>query len=171
MTTAGSGVYRDAIEALSTSFGQSVTLEQTEGRTAIVVEAGRVHDALLCLRSDGKFLFDMLTDLFAVDCYGHSPRFELVYVLNSLSLKQRLVVKTRVPENGRVMSVCDIWRSADWLERETYDMFGIVFDNHPDLRRILMNEDFDGYPLRKDFPTEGYGFDQPFVVTLEEEEA
>ena len=110
----------------------------------------------------------MMTDLFAVDRHGSDPRFEVVYLLNSLDLKERLVVKVRVADNEPVPTVSDLWRAADWLEREAYDMFGVRFENHPDLRRILSVEDFDGYPLRKDFPTEGYGFDEPFVVRLEE---
>ncbi len=103
-----------------------------------------------------------------MDRYGREPRFEVVYLMSSTALGERLAVKVRVRENETVPTVSDLWRAAEWLEREAYDMFGIVFENHPDLRRILMVEDFDGYPLRKDFPTEGYGFEEPFRVNLDE---
>jgi NADH-quinone oxidoreductase subunit C len=111
----------------------------------------------------------MLTDLFIVDYFPRNPRFEAVYLLTSLDTKERVVLKVRLNDGERLSTASDIFSSADWLEREAFDMFGIRFDNHPDMRRILMVEDFEGHPLRKDFPTEGYGFDKRFKVELEEE--
>jgi NADH-quinone oxidoreductase subunit C len=105
----------------------------------------------------------MLTDLCGVDFFPAQPRFEVVYLLYSMKAQQRLRLKIRVGESESVSSVESIWKAADWLEREVYDLFGITFDNHPDLRRILLWDGYEGYPLRKDFPVEGPDFDKPFV--------
>ncbi len=120
---------------------------------------------LSTLRSDADARLDFLVDLTAVDLLGMAklpethPRFEVVYHLRSMTSGERLRVKARLadPEDGSnpaLASVYDLWRSADWMERETYDMYGIKFTGHPDLRRILMYEEFIGYPLRKDYPKE-----------------
>jgi len=107
------------------------------------------------LRDDPACAFDFLSDLTAVDYIGATPRFELVYHLCSLSKHQRLRLKARVPEEQpRIASLVSVWRGADWLERETYDMYGIQFEGHPDLRRIYLYEEFQGHPLRKDYPKE-----------------
>jgi NADH-quinone oxidoreductase subunit C len=159
------------IESLTGRFGAALTCEQAGGSLSVIAVKDVLRDVLLFLKTDESLGYTMMTDLFAVDRYGSDPRFEVVYLLNSLHLKERLVVKVRVADGEPVPTVSDLWRAADWLEREAYDMFGVRFENHPDLRRILCVEDFDGYPLRKDFPTEGYGFEEPFVVKLEEEDA
>ena len=156
------------IAKLRAAFGGALTVEQAGSQAVVVVGKERLREVLLFLRDDGGLLYSMMTDLFAVDRFGASPRFEVAYLLNSLLVKERVLVKVRIGEGESVPTVSDLWRAAEWLEREAYDMFGIRFENHPDLRRILMVEDFDGYPLRKDFPTEGYGFDKPFRVSLEE---
>ncbi len=158
------------IDRLTGKFGASVACEQTGDTCAVIAGKDALRDVLIFLKTDEALGFTMMTDLFAVDRYGSDPRFEVVYLLNSLQLKERLVVKVRVADGEPVPTVSDLWRAADWLEREAYDMFGISFENHPDLRRILSVEDFDGYPLRKDFPTEGYGFEEPYVVKLEQED-
>ena len=163
MSAAGTTIAR--IEA---AFGGPITVERAGSQTAVVVSKERLRELLLFLKEDGSLLYSTMTDLFAVDRFGGVPRFEIVYLLNSISLKERVLVKVRLEDGESVPTVSDLWRAAEWLEREAYDMFGIRFENHPDLRRILMVEDFDGYPLRKDFPTEGYGFDKPFEVSLEE---
>ena len=155
-------------ERLAGRFGASLSCGQAGGRTSVVAGKEVLRDLLLFLKTDELLGYTMLTDLFAVDRHGSDPRFEVVYLLNSLQLKERLVVKVRLAEGEPVPTVSDIWRAAEWLEREAYDMFGLRFENHPDLRRILTVEDFDGYPLRKDFPTEGFGFDAPFSVKMEE---
>jgi NADH-quinone oxidoreductase subunit C len=110
----------------------------------------------------------MLIDLCGVDYFGENPRFEVVYLIRSMRDGDRVRIKVRV-EGEELETVSDLWSAANWLERETYDMFGIKFKNHPDLRRILLPEDFNGHPLRKDFPVEGFDFDRPFEVKLEEE--
>ena len=86
---------------------------------------------------------------------GREPRFEVVYHLFSISRHHRIRLKAMVGENETIPSVISVWGTADWLEREAYDMYGIVFDGHPNLTRILMPDDWDGYPLRKDYPLKG----------------
>ena len=99
------------------------------------------------------FEFKMLLDLTCVDYAGRMPRFEMVYHLLALADRQRLRVKLSVAEDDpRVESLTPIWKNANWLEREVYDMFGIQFQGHPDLRRLFMYDGFEGYPLRKDYP-------------------
>jgi NADH-quinone oxidoreductase subunit C len=156
------------IERLTGKFGASLACEQAGGQAAVIARKDVLRELLLFLKTDELLGYTMLTDLFAIDRYGSEPRFEVIYFLNSLQLKERLVVKVRLADGELVPTVSDIWRAAEWLEREAYDMFGLRFENHPDLRRILTVEDFDGYPLRKDFPTEGFGFEIPFRVKLEE---
>ncbi len=97
--------------------------------------------------------YAMLLDLTCVDYLGEEPRFEMVYHLFSLSTRRRLRVKARVSEKEpRIASLTPLWRNANWLEREVYDLFGIEFIGHPDLRRIFMYDGFEGHPLRKDYP-------------------
>ena len=97
-----------------------------------------------------------LVDVVGVDYFDRSPRFEVVYHLYSTVTKLRLRLKVRVHEGEEVPSVTDIWRGADYPEREAYDMFGIVFAGHPDLKRIYLADDWEGFPLRKDYPLRGY---------------
>jgi len=118
----------------------------------------RREDALAifsALRDAPEFSFELLSDLTVVDFFGKEPRFEVVYHLKSLSLGHRLRVKVRVTEDDPVVpTVSSIWKGGNWLEREAWDMFGVRFSDHPDLRRILMYEEFRGYPLRKDYPVD-----------------
>jgi NADH-quinone oxidoreductase subunit C len=142
------------IEELKTRFSNELlSAEQAHGEETIVVSRDRAPEILRALREDPKFGFEMLSDLTAVDWPERTPRFQVVYNLFSLRLKHRLRVKVEVPEQDPwVHSAYEIWKSADWLERECYDMFGIDFKGHPDLRRILLYDSFQGYPLRKDYP-------------------
>lgn len=97
--------------------------------------------------------YALLLDLTCVDYLGEEPRFEMVYHLLSLNTNRRLRVKARVSEkDSRIASLTPLWKNANWLEREVYDLFGIVFIGHPDLRRIFMYDGFEGHPLRKDYP-------------------
>jgi NADH-quinone oxidoreductase subunit C len=108
---------------------------------------------VLCEEPDLGFTF--LAELTAVDFWPRDPRFELVYILVSIAHRSRLRVKVRLPaDEVRVGTVTGIWPAANWLEREVWDLFGIVFDGHPDPRRLLMPEDWEGYPLRKDYPVQ-----------------
>src|SRR5579883_719061 len=108
------------------------------------------------LKYDQQFV--RLSTVTGVDRYPAEPRFEVVYHLHSLERNQRLRVKCRLPGDQPVIdSVTSVWRSANWFERETFDLFGIHFRNHPDLRRIMLPEDWEGHPLRKDYPVTGSG--------------
>ncbi|HMD83132.1 MAG TPA: NADH-quinone oxidoreductase subunit C [Terriglobia bacterium] len=109
------------------------------------------------LRDDPGLKFSFLADVTALDLYPQEPRFELVYHLLSIETSQRLRLKVRVGgENPRFITAIPVWPAANAFEREVFDLFGIVFDGHPFLRRILMPEEWEGHPLRKDYPTEGY---------------
>jgi len=105
--------------------------------------------------------FDYLTDITAVDYPEREKRFEMVYHLFSLKNHYRIRVKTEIKEGEKVSSMTKVWGSANWLEREVYDMFGIEFEGHPDLRRILLSDEWEGHPLRKDYPLIGDG-KQPY---------
>jgi NADH-quinone oxidoreductase subunit C len=103
--------------------------------------------------------FDRISSITAVDWHPADPRFEVIYHLHSTKRNERIRLKVRVAEkNAEVESVTSVWRGANWYEREVFDMFGIGFRNHPDLRRILMPIDWEGYPLRKDYPVHGHKY-------------
>jgi NADH-quinone oxidoreductase subunit C len=128
-------------------------LDETRGQAVTVVTPAAATTALRTLRDDVELRLDFLADLTAVDYHGRTPRFEVVYQLGSIELHHRLRVK--VPVDGPepvVPTATGLWKSALWAERETFDMFGVRFDGHPDLRRILMYPEFEGHPLRKDYP-------------------
>jgi NADH-quinone oxidoreductase subunit C len=130
-----------------------VSPEATRGQVVLLVERAHAVSALRVLRDHPDLAFDVLSDLTAVDYLGRSPRFEVVYQLYSIAGNHRLRVKVGVPEDDpTIPSAVPLWKSALWAERETWDMFGIHFTGHPDLRRILMYEAFVGHPLRKDYP-------------------
>ena len=157
-----------AVDRILAAF-TDVEVERGNGETRLRIHRARALELFSFLRNDPACSFEMLTDQFGIDHYPDIPRFELVYLLNSLFRRERLTVKVRVADGEVFPTMSDIWLAADWFEREIYDMFGIRFSGHPDLRRILLEDDFEGHPLRKDFPTEGYDFDKPFTVVLEEE--
>jgi NADH-quinone oxidoreductase subunit C len=158
-------------ERLSEGFGPKILdTGINHGEPVVTVDKGAIRQILAFLRDDGELSYRMLVELFGVDWQGEEPRFEIIYILRSLSHNGRVTVRARCGEDG-IDTVSDLWQAANWLEREAYDMFGIRFINHPDLRRIYTDDNFEGYPLRKDFPLEGKDFDKPFVVQLEEEKA
>jgi NADH-quinone oxidoreductase subunit C len=152
------GAFGDRIIARTVAFGESV----------VTVDKTVAHDVLAFLKNDKNLAFDMLVELFGVDYPQREPRFEIVYILRSMKTNDRVTIQTAVADDG-LTTVSDIWEAANWLEREAYDMFGISFTGHPDLRRIYTDDDFEGYPLRKEFPLEGHDFDKPFQVILKEE--
>ena len=120
----------------------------------VYVPADRLVATGTALREAPVLRFDVLVEVTAADYLPRDPRFEVVYHLLSIPNRQRVRLKVRVPDGGVVPTVQGIWRSAGWLERELYDMFGIVAEGHPDLRRLLMPEDWDGHPARKDYPVQ-----------------
>jgi NADH-quinone oxidoreductase subunit C len=121
----------------------------------VYVAAGHLETVARALRDRPELAFTVLADLTAVDWWPRDPRYEVVYHLLSPGLRQRLRLKTRVGgEAPHVASLVGVWAGAGWLEREVWDLFGIVFDGHADLRRLLMPEDWEGHPLRKDHPVQ-----------------
>jgi len=125
------------------------------GDATAIVPREKLIEVCRFLRDDAELRFDMLLDVTAVDYLGRRPRFEVVYHLYSLPLNHRLRIKVALEESDpRVPSLVPVWVGADWLERETWDLYGIVFEGHPDLRRIYLYEEFQGHPLRKDYPKE-----------------
>jgi NADH-quinone oxidoreductase subunit C len=125
------------------------------GDATAVVERGRILDVLRLLRDDRELDFAMLSDVCAVDYLPRVPRFEVVYHLYSPARNHRVRIKAHVPEaDARIASAVALYDSADWMEREVWDLYGIRFEGHPDLRRILLYDEFEGHPLRKDYPKE-----------------
>lgn len=155
------------LENLKTKFPKAVLSVQTDRERAeasVCVAAVHLLELARFLHDDSEALFDHLTDICSVDYPEDTQRFEVVYHLHSLPHRRRIRLKARVSEeNPTIASVTGIWKGAEFLEREVYDMMGITFSGHPDLRRILMPEDYsEGYPLRKDFPAEGRGWRSQF---------
>ena len=140
--------------------------KEFRGETTLSLHATRLHEvALYCRDTLG---YDMLLDICSVDHYGVHPRFEVVYELYSIAQKKHLRLKCATSEEeAEVETVCDIWPTANWHEREVWDLMGIKFRNHPDLRRILMWEGYPYHPLRKEFPLEGIPTDVPDVAFTE----
>ena len=123
----------------------------------IYVDKNNLENFLTFLRDDAELSFKTLVDLFGADLLQiRSPRFEVIYNLLSYKLNNRITVKVAIDDGVEVPTVSKIFSSAGWFEREAFDMYGIIFTNHPDLRRILTDYDFEGHPLRKDFPLTGY---------------
>ncbi len=121
----------------------------------IYVQRDDVSSLAQALRDKTELSFDLLAELTATDFWPREPRFEVVYVLVSIPNRHRLRMKVRLnAEDPHVATVCRVWPAANWLEREVWDLFGIAFDGHPDPRRLLMPEDWDGFPLRKDYPVQ-----------------
>jgi NADH-quinone oxidoreductase subunit C len=139
---------------------------------AVYVSRDAVVPLARALRDTPALAFSFLAEITAVDFWPAEPRFELVYILVSLSNRLRLRLKVRLnADDAHVATVSDVWPAANWLEREVWDLFGIAFDGHPDPRRLLMPEDWDGFPLRKDYPVQIRKTPvstQPLQVTEEE---
>jgi NADH-quinone oxidoreductase subunit C len=140
--------------------------------TTIYVSRDHVSAAARALRDSADLKFSFLADVTAADHWPHEPRFEVVYVLVSLVHRMRLRMKVRLAgADAHVATVTGVWPAANWLEREVWDLFGIAFDGHPDPRRLLMPEDWEGFPLRKDSPVQirrPPNIAEPLQVTPEE---
>jgi len=126
------------------------------GDLTLHADASRIVQLLTALRDDAETPFQQLLDLTAIDYPERASRFDVVYILLSMTANRRVRVKVQAAENEAVATVTGVYPCADWYEREAFDMFGIPFDGHPDLRRILTDYGFQGHPLRKDFPMTGY---------------
>ncbi len=158
--------------------GQGLKVSEYRGDTTVVVPAEKLHEVMTFLRDDGESKYDFLSDVFGVDYLNYpkaEARFGVIYNLVSYKFNRRLFVKvllnptldtTGIEEDPALHldSVCDLWPGAEWNERETFDMFGIRFDGHPDLRRILTWEDYPAHPLRKDYPLVGRGEREQYAV-------
>lgn len=126
------------------------------GELTVEARADRIAQVLTFLRDDPLAKFLVLIDLTAVDYPGRSKRFDVVYHLLSMHNNTRIRVKAQVSEDEAIPTVTGVYPCADWFERETFDMYGVIFSGHPDLRRILTDYGFEGFPLRKDFPLTGH---------------
>jgi NADH-quinone oxidoreductase subunit C len=144
-------------EAVNRLLGaDAVTSVIEHGQLIVTVPVEKIVSALTALRDAPNLMFEQLIDVCGVDYPDRPQRFEVVYALLSVSLNLRLRVKVLTDEDTPVPSVVGVYPSANWFERETWDMYGIFFAEHPDLRRILTDYGFDGHPMRKDFPLTGY---------------
>jgi NADH-quinone oxidoreductase subunit C len=141
------------LKKLKQNFPNSV-LEVIGYREQLSILIKKEDLLLICkfLKDEPELKYAFLSDVCGVDYPQREKRFEIIYNLYSLPFRWRIRLKIRVSEGGSVNSVTAIWKTANWLEREVYDMFGVKFDNHPDLQRILMPDDWVGHPLRKDYP-------------------
>ncbi|HWR72237.1 MAG TPA: NADH-quinone oxidoreductase subunit C [Nitrospirota bacterium] len=141
--------------------GQVLGTVTHAGQVGVNLTRDSIRDVCLFLRDEPSVRMDHLADLTAVDYSAYpgdpGPRFEVVYNLISTVHRHRIRLKVRLPEEDpRIDTVSSVWNTANWHERETYDLMGIRFNGHPDLRRILLPEDWEGYPLRKEYPLKGY---------------
>lgn len=155
----------EAASQIQSRFGDGIAAPvEFRGETTLLVrDCGRIAEVCAFARND--LGFDLLLDVSSVDHYGDDPRYAVVYELYSIVHKCHLRLKTQVGEDrSRLPSVTGVWRAADWMEREVYDMMGIQFTGHPDLRRILMWEGYPYHPLRKDFPLAGKATELPGIA-------
>jgi NADH-quinone oxidoreductase subunit C len=162
---------KDVIDALLARFPRVVTdpYQGPGGDDVVFVRKDQIVEVCRFLKEDPKMAFDMAPYITAVDYLGQEPRFEVVYNLYSTGLNWRVRLRVKVPEEDPVLaSVTCLWRGADWFERYCYDMYGLRFTGHPDLRRLFMYDEFVGHPLRKDYPLRGR---QPLVPEREMPEA
>ena len=149
---------------LEKNFNQKILIEKFSNANIflnnryieIQVDKAEIFNTINELKEDSNLKFDQLIDLTAIDYPSREKRFDAIYLLLSMTLNQRLLIKSSIDQSESIESVIPIHRSADWYERECYDLFGIQFLNHPDLRRIMTDYNFEGHPLRKDFPLTGH---------------
>tara|TARA_B100000674_G_C37682764_1_gene842306 strand:+ start:238 stop:822 length:585 start_codon:yes stop_codon:yes gene_type:complete len=131
-------------------------IKETDYLIEVECDNKSVKSFLKDIKNTNSYLFEQLLDITAVDHPSRESRFDLVYILQSLKNNKKLILTTFLKENEVIESITSIYKSADWYERECYDLFGIEFTNHPDLRRIMTDYNFEGHPLRKDFPLTGH---------------
>ena len=155
-----SQAWKEQVEKFKARFGAAfeevrMPVDYPTDVPILYVNKDSIVEALRFLKTEPGFEYDFLSDLTATD-EEIEPRFEVIYNLCSLAHRYRIRVKTRVAENQEVPTAISVWPAANWAEREVFDMFGVKFSGHPDLRRILMDDRWVGHPLRKDYPLKGY---------------
>lgn len=141
------------LELFKEKFGEAILdAAKDKGQAVLKVTSAKLHEVLKFCKEDKTLDFNLLLDVIGVDYLSQSPRFEVIYLLYSIKQKHRLRIKVGIEESQNLATASDLWASADWAEREIFDMFGIKFSGHPNLKRILMFASFEGHPLRKDYP-------------------
>src|SRR4030095_5836086 len=142
------------IDRFKTHFAEGIlSSHENYGDETILVTREVLSELLRFAKEDPELRFDLMMDICGVDYLGQTPRFEVVYHLYSVPKNHRIRIKVRIPEDDCWVPTClSLWKAADWFERETYDMVGIRFEGHPNLKRVLLFEGFEGHPLRKDYP-------------------
>ena len=149
--------FEDLVAHISAALPNGVkSAEVAHGELTLYAERDQIDDVLKFLRDDSQCLFETLIDVCGVDYPQRTRRFVVVYPLLSMRMNQRIRVKIETDEETPVPTAVDLFPCADWFEREAFDMYGVRFAGHPDLRRILTDYGFEGYPLRKDFPLTGH---------------
>ena len=144
-------------QTVKTGLGDSVTAYAVDrGELTVTVNAADIVSVAQFLRDDPACKFECIIDVTAVDWPGREKRFDVVYHFLSPRINQRVRVKAPVGEDETIPSIIEVYRGADWFEREAYDLYGVLFTGHPDMRRILTDYGFEGHPLRKDFPLTGF---------------
>jgi len=145
-----------AVQALEACPGAIVDASYNLKELTLTIDPARIIEVCELLKRDQ---FSRLAAVTCVDWYPMEPRFEVVYHLHSISRNERLRLKCKVDgESPAIDSVVSVWKAADWYEREVFDLFGVTFRNHPNLKRILMPDDWEGHPLRKDYPVHGHKY-------------
>ena len=153
----------ELLDSLGKRLGEKLQSKtEFRGETTYTIAAADLREIGMVCRDD--FSFNYLIDITSIDNFGEDPRFEIVYELYSMTLGVHLRLKLKIGEDEQVDTVSDIWPTANWHEREVYDMMGIKFKRHPDLRRILMWDGYPFFPLRKEFPLEGLPSEMPDVA-------
>ena len=163
----------DIFDRIKAKFPEEVIEDENPiNKDAVSVRSGKIIEILNFCRTDPELKFEFLTDLTAVDYLQmEAPgRFAVVYVLRNLENMNMLIVKAFLDDDVIIDSVAGIWSCAEWLEREVWDLFGVKFNGHPNLRRILMPDDYEGHPLRKDYPLKGRGERDSFKIVKRERE-
>lgn len=153
-------LWKTQTAALQQKFGAAIEeirmpVEYPTDVPIVYVKKESIVEVLKFLKTDSAFQYDFLADITATD-EEIDPRFEVVYNLRSTQSKARIRIKARVAEGEKIPTAVNVWAGANWAEREVFDMFGVQFEGHPDLRRILMDVRWEGHPLRKDYPLRGY---------------
>jgi NADH-quinone oxidoreductase subunit C len=148
--TAIAGIVQQALPGVAIEAAPSIDLQAT-----LYAPAERLSEVLRTLRDHDELKFELLSEMTAADYWPREPRFEVIYILVSIAHRNRLRLKVRLAgSDPHLPTATGIWPAANWLEREIWDLFGIAFDDHPDPRRLLMPEDWEGYPARKDYPVQ-----------------